>query len=125
MFGILYGIVFVLCLMIRRPPRSTRTDTRFPYTTLFRSYASLAQVLQGLGTPEDASTGMLLGYGVGAMAGNYASGTGTDRHGARRVLLAAYLVMAAALGGLAWLASAAQPMPFAVAALMGLWGTSC
>src|SRR3546814_8761857 len=24
--------------MIRRPPRSTRTDTRFPYTTLFRSY---------------------------------------------------------------------------------------
>src|SRR3546814_17790290 len=31
----------VLCccffLMIRRPPRSTRTDTLFPYTTLFRS----------------------------------------------------------------------------------------
>src|SRR3546814_12798280 len=25
--------------MIRRPPRSTRTDTRFPYTTLFRSTA--------------------------------------------------------------------------------------
>src|SRR3546814_8383386 len=24
-------------LMIRRPPRATRTDTRFPYTTLFRS----------------------------------------------------------------------------------------
>src|SRR3546814_15358642 len=28
------GVVFV---MIRRPPRSTRTDTLFPYTTLFRS----------------------------------------------------------------------------------------
>src|SRR3546814_1650497 len=27
----------MLFLMIRRPPRSTRTDTRFPYTTLFRS----------------------------------------------------------------------------------------
>src|SRR3546814_13416913 len=27
------------CLMIRRPPRSTRTDTLFPYTTLFRSHA--------------------------------------------------------------------------------------
>src|SRR3546814_11055128 len=26
-------------LMIRRPPRSTRTDTLFPYTTLFRSFA--------------------------------------------------------------------------------------
>src|SRR3546814_10041485 len=27
--------------MIRRPPRSTRTDTLFPYTTLFRSLALL------------------------------------------------------------------------------------
>src|SRR3546814_14681078 len=27
-------------LMIRRPPRSTRTDTLFPYTTLFRSLVS-------------------------------------------------------------------------------------
>src|SRR3546814_6852823 len=27
--------------MIRRPPRSTRTDTLFPYTTLFRSLAAL------------------------------------------------------------------------------------
>src|SRR3546814_20033415 len=26
--------------MIRQPPRSTRTDTLFPYTTLFRSYRS-------------------------------------------------------------------------------------
>src|SRR3546814_7009679 len=29
--------MFVFFLMIRRPPRSTRTDTLFPYTTLFRS----------------------------------------------------------------------------------------
>src|SRR3546814_10703308 len=29
-------------LMIRRPPRSTRTDTLFPYTTLFRSGADHA-----------------------------------------------------------------------------------
>src|SRR3546814_12596469 len=28
--------------MIRRPPRSTRTDTRFPYTTLFRSLINRA-----------------------------------------------------------------------------------
>src|SRR3546814_3637085 len=34
--------------MIRRPPRSTRTDTLFPYTTLFRSYyASLAAQAAG------------------------------------------------------------------------------
>src|SRR3546814_5018925 len=30
-------LCFVFFLMIRRPPRSTRTDTLFPYTTLFRS----------------------------------------------------------------------------------------
>src|SRR3546814_8021550 len=29
-------------LMIRRPPRSTRTDTLFPYTTLFRSCRPIA-----------------------------------------------------------------------------------
>src|SRR3546814_11893284 len=29
--------IVVFFLMIRRPPRSTRTDTLFPYTTLFRS----------------------------------------------------------------------------------------
>src|SRR3546814_15643817 len=29
-------------LMIRRPPRSTRTDTLFPYTTLFRSAGRIA-----------------------------------------------------------------------------------
>src|SRR3546814_15918135 len=29
-------------LMIRRPPRSTRTDTLFPYTTLFRSELAIA-----------------------------------------------------------------------------------
>src|SRR3546814_13617157 len=33
--------------MIRRPPRSTRTDTLFPYTTLFRSDTTIA-VLKGM-----------------------------------------------------------------------------
>src|SRR3546814_8581801 len=36
-FVSLYVYSFFLFLMIRRPPRSTRTDTLFPYTTLFRS----------------------------------------------------------------------------------------
>src|SRR3546814_13294094 len=36
MFCYVLYIVFFF-LMIRRPPRSTRTDTLFPYTTLFRS----------------------------------------------------------------------------------------
>src|SRR3546814_9252196 len=33
--------------MIRRPPRSTRTDTLFPYTTLFRSETLLAALAAG------------------------------------------------------------------------------
>src|SRR3546814_6447646 len=33
----LYVCSIFFFLMIRRPPRSTRTDTLFPYTTLFRS----------------------------------------------------------------------------------------
>src|SRR3546814_5754773 len=36
LLSVSYHFVFV---MIRRPPRSTRTDTLFPYTTLFRSEA--------------------------------------------------------------------------------------
>src|SRR3546814_9395244 len=48
--------------MIRRPPRSTRTDTLFPYTTLFRSPdlveqleasgVEIAHALQKIATPE-------------------------------------------------------------------------
>src|SRR3546814_10698260 len=36
-------------LMIRRPPRSTRTDTLFPYTTLFRSLAWIGSTTQPSG----------------------------------------------------------------------------
>src|SRR3546814_5689482 len=34
---VFYCSLFLFVLMIRRPPRSTRTDTLFPYTTLFRA----------------------------------------------------------------------------------------
>src|SRR3546814_8665608 len=39
--------------MIRRPPRSTRTDTLFPYTTLFRSF--------GVGGPNKTSSFHVIG----------------------------------------------------------------
>src|SRR3546814_16345439 len=47
--------------MIRRPPRSTRTDTLFPYTTLFRSHRDCSvviapfrtQYLAGVARPND------------------------------------------------------------------------
>src|SRR3546814_8983517 len=43
-------IFYFFFLMIRRPPRSTRTDTLFPYTTLFRSYAD--HVIVMVATPD-------------------------------------------------------------------------
>src|SRR3546814_9800060 len=44
--------LYFFFLMIRRPPRSTRTDTLFPYTTLFRSirapgYTTLLRTIVG------------------------------------------------------------------------------
>src|SRR3546814_6550778 len=44
--------------MIRRPPRSTRTDTLFPYTTLFRSH--LGQPVPGLRRPGAQAAGARL-----------------------------------------------------------------
>src|SRR3546814_15264763 len=52
--------MFVFFLMIRRPPRSTPTDTLFPYTTLFRS-------AQGVGFIDPTG---------GDVAGNAAGGGG-------------------------------------------------
>src|SRR3546814_14732921 len=51
--------------MIRRPPRSTRTDTLFPYTTLFRSYLRLKErkvydLVAGGEIPVSRATGKLL-----------------------------------------------------------------
>src|SRR3546814_18105412 len=45
--------------MIRRPPRSTRTDTRFPYTTLFRSF-TLATLVVRLVVERGLSVGQVL-----------------------------------------------------------------
>src|SRR3546814_20088261 len=44
--------VFGFFLLIRRPPRSTRTDTLFPYTTLFRSQVWDPELLALLRIPE-------------------------------------------------------------------------
>src|SRR3546814_1371275 len=42
--------------MIRRPPRSTRTDTLFPYTTLFRSYKKVGDAVRADETLFDVET---------------------------------------------------------------------
>src|SRR3546814_11148467 len=58
--------VFLFFVMIRRPPRSTRTDTLVPYTTLFRSTAigdSAFAMLDGTALGMHTTT-----LGVGAVA---------------------------------------------------------
>src|SRR3546814_19855234 len=52
--------------MIRRPPRSTRTDTLFPYTTLFRSAVDLRDVKWALGEliPEQRAAILLAAEGL-------------------------------------------------------------
>src|SRR3546814_4583782 len=58
--------------MIRRPPRSTRTDTLFPYTTLFRSNGDIRKGtnLVEIGPPERqiAGSGKMLLLDVEALA---------------------------------------------------------
>src|SRR3546814_9344122 len=58
--------VCVFFLMIRRPPRSTRTDTLFPYTTLFRSGCVVGR--GGLDGPAVALAG-LPSQGADGLAG--------------------------------------------------------
>src|SRR3546814_8278280 len=54
--------------MIRRPPRSTRTDTRFPYTTLFRAWAQGSSGGLTFGPPRPFAFEALIARAV-AMAG--------------------------------------------------------
>src|SRR3546814_11723364 len=39
-----FGVFLFYFLMLQRPPRSSRTDTLFPYTTRFRSFADVDMV---------------------------------------------------------------------------------
>src|SRR3546814_17977307 len=58
--------------MIRRPPRSTRSDTLFPYTTLFRSHypdgyipsGTPVAIVSNLAVPYDKTEGTTTGAGI-------------------------------------------------------------
>src|SRR3546814_2899281 len=74
--------------MIRRPPRSTRTDTPFPYTTLFRSssYATSADV----GDATVAVAGTVAGNAESSTTRGKATTTVTGTIGGDAVATAAY-----------------------------------
>src|SRR3546814_5252412 len=74
--------------MIRLPPRSTRTDTLFPYTTLFRSQMSMVDAGIVVGT-------IFLGAGG---TGTLLSGWFVSRQGEARALPRAIQVIAIACG---------------------------
>src|SRR3546814_3191121 len=65
-------IYIVFFLMLRRPPRSTRTDTLFPYTTLFRSLRMRSSPAWLLRSSFDAVMASIPG-------GAAAAGTAGDR----------------------------------------------
>src|SRR3546814_17229409 len=92
--------LFFFFLMIRRPPRSTRTDTLFPYTTLFRSdclregrHPEARRFLRGRPAGAARPGGdrgarrrvggavVALGQGIRRPAGGRAAGVREGRHG--------------------------------------------
>src|SRR3546814_12464479 len=84
-------------LMIRRPPRSTRTDTLFPYTTLFRSVHPQADriVIGGVGVPHLLEQACLL---VCRRLVEEVIEL-VDQHGAHAALLDGHAAAAEQLGG--------------------------
>src|SRR3546814_4894803 len=74
--------------MIRRPPRSTRTDTLFPYTTLFRSTRLIQRGSEGDDTPARTAAVGGLDAGNAGERGRLADraagvGAGRSRHDPR------------------------------------------
>src|SRR3546814_9447235 len=76
----------IFFLMIRRPPRSTRTDTLFPYTTLFRSRLSgvrgrAASVRRAVLSGLDPVHHLRSGGGLSVSMGRFAGGDRVGRMG--------------------------------------------
>src|SRR3546814_14032124 len=84
--------------MIRRPPNSTRTDTLFPYTTLFRSVLFLqAEAVKRHGSPAPRVKGRVRKMQGGASGGTIASLTETLKAVAKKPSLALLLKSSFAL----------------------------
>src|SRR3546814_7311155 len=101
--------------MIRRPPRSTRTDTLFPYTTLFRSDPDGERAAQSEGDAlpphgRGNRAGGTVACALRAFAAGSAGRTAVARGPAvNRFALASFRALAASL--LLFLAGCAGPAP--------------
>src|SRR3546814_12761296 len=83
MFLILFLYVVIFFLMIRRPPRSTRTDTLFPYTTLFRSAGQSragAFNLIGVALPQQPDIDALRRHWIEEIGGDKPGDAGPDQY---------------------------------------------
>src|SRR3546814_13739778 len=102
--------------MIRRPPRPTRTDTLFPYTTLFRS------VLKNIGFTDWAAVAANLLISIVGLAMTVVMAlVVVDRYGRRRPLMWGALGMAASmavLGGVFLSGETAGPAGYAAVAAL-------
>ncbi|WP_078911249.1 MFS transporter [Streptomyces sp. NRRL WC-3742] len=142
--GLCLLVAAVLTLIMPPVPGSPRVPLRarlavlrrpavlavLPLTVLgmaagYVAYAYSVPVLTAVHVPERSVLWMLFLYGLGAVAGNLASGWATDRLGSSTVLTTGYAAMTLALGGLAWLAASDTDAVPLVGLLVLLWGASC
>src|SRR3546814_7665839 len=81
--------------MIRRPPRSTRTDTLFPYTTLFRSFDLFGPERQCFHRAEDrrsVETARLVARAIGGIDLDLVDGLVRQRKASREIIFARLVV---------------------------------
>src|SRR3546814_11369925 len=97
---------FIFFLLIRRPPRSTRTDTLFPYTTLFRATAAYQLCFFGGVRLAGVAVGTVVGVGSGPVWGGLLGWVARGERPGRRWAAATAL----ALVGAALLATSTGPV---------------
>src|SRR3546814_5475998 len=81
--------------MVRRPQRSTRTETLFPYTTLFRS---IPKIVVDMGFDAAQAGGVLVAANVGNLLGAVVIGLASQRFALRPLVAGLMLAGFVAIG---------------------------
>src|SRR3546814_20880686 len=104
----LLSIIFVFFLMIRRPPRSTRTDTLFPYTTLFRSQGVAGDMIVLLAILLSAAIAAGIWAGYPALVAYLGEGMAANSHVQVWSVLLVLFVFLALVVLIAWMSARRQ-----------------